>query len=238
MIVGCCGTAGRTLEMYSKYLDAVEIQSTFYKMPKRETVLSWRNRVPKGFIFTMKAFQGITHPSDSPTWRRYRKLIENIDESEVGMLVDSEFVHKAWEETISIARELKAEAIVVQLPPSFSYTHENLQKVMKLPYRIFKLAVEFRHKSWFGNISKISERLNKMGGVVVWDPLKFGNIRQRTYYYRLHGKNGFTNYKYCYSEEEIRKLYDYCREKNGFVFFNNVKMWENALMLKSLMSQS
>ncbi len=238
MIVGCCGTAGRTLETYSKYFDAVEIQSTFYKLPKRETALSWRNRVPKGFIFTMKAFQGITHPPDSPTWRKYRKLIESIDESEVGMLVDSEFVHKAWEETISIAKELKAEAIVVQLPPSFSYTRENLQKVMKLPYRIFKLAVEFRHKSWFGNICKISERLNKMEAVVVWDPLKFGNIKQRTYYYRLHGKNGFTNYKYCYSEEEIRKLYDYCRERNGFVFFNNVKMWDNALMLKSLMSQS
>jgi len=48
----------------------VEVQQTFYKMPKLETAARWRQQAPSDFEFTLKAWQLITHPSVSPTYRR------------------------------------------------------------------------------------------------------------------------------------------------------------------------
>lgn len=237
MLVGCCGTAGRSLQKYSKEFNALELQSTFYRIPKIETVKKWRNSVDKNFVFTIKAYQGITHPADSPTWRKYRYQIKNIKESEIGLLQDTVFVRESWDKTISVAKELGAEVVVVQLPPSFSFSEENMKRIVELPCNEVKLAIEFRHKSWIERIQRVLNEISKVGAIVVWDPLKCGNLEQKTNYYRLHGMDGFTNYKYFYSAEELRKLALHCFGKEGYVFFNNLKMWENALMLKELIKK-
>jgi uncharacterized protein YecE (DUF72 family) len=238
MLVGCCGTAGKSLKIYSEFFKAVEIQSTFYRLPKRSTAARWRTQVPENFVFTMKVFQGITHPSNSPTWRKYRKLIEDVEPSSVGVLQDTEYVIKSWEETISIARELRAEIVVVQLPPSFALSNENMERIKKLPFHEIKIAIEFRHKSWIESIGKVLDTIKRKGGVVVWDPLKYGELKQELNYYRLHGIDGFTNYGYVYSEMDLKKLKTFCKEKEGYVFFNNVKMWDNALSFIKILNES
>src|SRR5690349_6862943 len=49
------------LSYYAERFKAVELNNTFYRLPKPEMIESWKAQVPQGFRFTMKASQGITH---------------------------------------------------------------------------------------------------------------------------------------------------------------------------------
>ena len=49
------------LSFYSRRFDTVEINNTFYRMPKEDLLLGWARQVPDGFIFALKASQVITH---------------------------------------------------------------------------------------------------------------------------------------------------------------------------------
>ncbi len=53
--------SSRYLEFYSRHFAIVEIDSTFYGIPRRATVAAWRQRTPEGFRFTAKFPQTITH---------------------------------------------------------------------------------------------------------------------------------------------------------------------------------
>lgn len=66
--VGCCGFPIAMSEYFKKF-NLVELQSTFYKLPLERTAKKWRSIAPANFKFTVKAFQGISHPIESPTWR-------------------------------------------------------------------------------------------------------------------------------------------------------------------------
>ncbi len=67
--IGCCGFP-RGMKDYFSQFRLVEVQQTFYKMPKLETALRWRQQAPSDFEFTLKDWQLITHPPTSPTYRR------------------------------------------------------------------------------------------------------------------------------------------------------------------------
>jgi uncharacterized protein YecE (DUF72 family) len=54
----------------------VELQSTFYRVPKLETVAGWRMRAREDFEFSVKAWQAITHPLTSPTWKRAKIKVD------------------------------------------------------------------------------------------------------------------------------------------------------------------
>jgi uncharacterized protein YecE (DUF72 family) len=49
------------LAYYSSKFDTVEVDSTFYRIPREQTVLSWKEQTPNGFIFSLKFPQVITH---------------------------------------------------------------------------------------------------------------------------------------------------------------------------------
>jgi len=105
---------------YFKEYKLVEVQKTFYDPRGLSTFKKWREKAPKDFEFTMKAWQGLTHSIKSPTWRRYKgELIGNKDN--FGMLRYTEEVLWAWEQTIKAAEMLEADKIVIQLPPSLDW---------------------------------------------------------------------------------------------------------------------
>jgi uncharacterized protein YecE (DUF72 family) len=64
--VGCCGFVVAQKKYFSLF-DLIEIQQSFYQMPKIETAQKWHSAAPAGFQFTMKAWQLITHEPSSPT---------------------------------------------------------------------------------------------------------------------------------------------------------------------------
>ena len=49
------------LNYYSKQFDTVEVNNTFYKIPNKKTILSWKEQTPKNFIFSLKFPRKITH---------------------------------------------------------------------------------------------------------------------------------------------------------------------------------
>ena len=49
------------LEYYAQHFDTVEINNTFYHLPREQTMVNWHDRVPTGFLFAVKASRYITH---------------------------------------------------------------------------------------------------------------------------------------------------------------------------------
>jgi len=229
--VGCCGFPVSQEEYFKKF-SIVEIQQTFYQIPEEKTALKWRERAFSNFEFTLKAWQLITHPANSPTYRRLKLKIK--EEKNYGFFKPTEEVFSAWEETEKVASILKARVIVFQSPSSFRPEKENIEN-MKEFFRNIKrknyiFCWEPRGDWEEGLIRKICEELNLVHCV---DPFKnkalFGEIR----YFRLHGKTG---YNYRYSDEEL----NYLKEKiekgiPTYVMFNNVYMFEDALRFKKIM---
>ena len=64
---------GERLAFYAGHLPTVEVNNTFYRMPKREVVARWRDTVPEGFTFVLKASRRITHVA------RLRDSAESVD---------------------------------------------------------------------------------------------------------------------------------------------------------------
>jgi uncharacterized protein YecE (DUF72 family) len=218
------------LESYAREFSTIEVQTTFYRLPKVSTVERWR-RVAPNLTFTMKAFQGITHPPESPTWRRSKAELRDVDPAEVGLLKVSKFTLEAWKRTEQLADALDAKVIVVQLPPSFDYGAQNVSRLREFLSSVSTVripAVEFRHASWFPRLQEARETIAFCDGIVVTDPLKMEPPAQPLQYHRMHGSGGMVNYKHRYTDDELECLEKRVRGKEAYVFFNNLAMKEDA----------
>ncbi|MEM2191096.1 MAG: DUF72 domain-containing protein [Archaeoglobaceae archaeon] len=212
MKIGCCGFPV-AMEKYFKLFEVVEIQKTFYKPPAVETAKKWRDNAPEGFEFTVKAWQVITHPPTSPTYRRVNLKLEDA-----GFFKPIKQVFEAWEVTREIAKTLKAKFILFQTPKSFKESEEsfrNMREFFNSIEREFTFGWEAR--GWSGDaVKRICEELSL---VHVVDPFEsqpvFGDIR----YFRIH-KN--------HSDDEIFSLLG----KADYVMFNNPFMLQDAEKLK------
>lgn len=117
------------LAYYGERLPAVEINNTFYRLPKRSVVEAWAEQVPEGFRFALKASQRITHI------KRLRG---------------------AAEETSYLFRTVAALGprlgpVLVGLPPSLKKDLPRLQEFLTLLVEedvTAPVAFEFRHPSW------------------------------------------------------------------------------------------
>ena len=119
--------AGDMLSFYAERLPAVEINNTFYRMPRSHVLEGWAEAVPAGFRFVIKASRRITH---------HAKL-EDADDA-VGFL--SSRVAKL---------EDKLGCVLFQLPPFLRKGPERLDRFLSSWPRELPAAVEFRHASWF-----------------------------------------------------------------------------------------
>lgn len=121
--------ARQMLSWYASRLPTVEVNATFYRLPRPDTLAGWRSQVPSGFTFALKAPQRITHV------KRLRESSELV-----GAL------HRAAAELGSTLGP-----ILYQLPPSFRKDVPALQDFLAgLPPRS-RPAFEFRHASWFSD---------------------------------------------------------------------------------------
>ena len=116
----------RMLEFYAQRLPAVEINNTFYRLPKRSVLNTWADQVPTTFRFAIKASQRITH----------KKRLRDA-EDETAFLFDS---LKTLKQRLGV--------VLFQLPP---YLHKDVDRLAAftrvLPKNI-RIAFEFRHASW------------------------------------------------------------------------------------------
>lgn len=232
--VGCCGFAGAR-ERYYKVFPVVEIQQTFYEPPQMKTVEKWRAEAPREFEFTLKAWQLITHPATSPTYRRLRHPLPESERNLVGNFQVTAPVMRAWETTAEIARALRARIILFQCPSSFTPCKENLKNMEKFFRKIekgdFVFAWEPRGKWDDATIRSICESHNLIHCV---DPFVRSPVTGKINYFRLHGIGG---YRYTYTNTDLERLNKLCSsDRRQYVLFNNHTMFEDAVRFKRLIS--
>jgi len=115
------------LRFYSARLPAVEINNTFYRLPKESVMRSWSEQVPSEFRFVLKAPQKITH----------RKRLKDA-------AGEVEYLFRA-ETALSAARG----AVLFQLPPYMRKNLDTLRDFLAILPADRAVAFEFRHPSWF-----------------------------------------------------------------------------------------
>lgn len=115
------------LRFYSSHFGAVEINSSFYRMPDPATLKSWATEVPRDFLFALKAPQQITH----------RLRLKNANEP-VARFID-----------VAGALGQHLGPLLFQLPPNMKKDASRLRGFLALLPSALHVAFEFRHASWF-----------------------------------------------------------------------------------------
>jgi uncharacterized protein YecE (DUF72 family) len=128
------------LGYYAERLGAVEINNTFYRMPKAEVLSGWAEQVPADFRFALKASRRITH---------FKRLKDSSVE-DVAYLLET-------------AKSLGAALgpVLFQLPPNFKRDEERLEDFLAALPSGQRAAFEFRNASWFEE--GVFERLRSHG---------------------------------------------------------------------------
>jgi uncharacterized protein YecE (DUF72 family) len=242
--IGCCGFAGSMADYFRKF-KVVEVQQTFYRLPEERTLLRWRSTAPRDFEFTVKAYQAITHPRTSPTWRRAGVTLPEKLSDQIGLLRPTNENFEAWKRTRVAMGKLKSKICVVQCPPSFIATDENINSMTiffsKIERKGIDIAWEPRHESWFRNPKKVRELADSLSLVHVVDIFKREPLSNHPIaYVRLHGLGKETNYSYKFTEQDLENLRSRIlglagRKKEVYVFFNNITMREDGLAFKRLL---
>ena len=236
--IGCCGFP-KGIKKYFTEFDTVEVQKTFYQPVSLQSIEKWFKQAPLNFEFTIKAFQGITHPTTSPTYMRLKKPLPGNLEN-YGFFRQTDEVYNAWKETEKIALALHVKYILFQCPSSFKPTDENLENITSFFNKISNSRYHFvwepRGVNWTDDIIlEICEKCNLIHCV---DPFKQKPVTKNIAYFRLHGKPpGEKMYYYSYSKEDLKKLYEHCKNfRETYCFFNNIDMYKNALKFKEIVS--
>ncbi len=253
------------LRFYAEHFDTVEVNSTFYGMPRAEVARQWASRTPAGFEFSLKLYQKFTHPG------MFREAALKTAPGNDGALLDAlaevtpsdidDF--RAGIEPLAAGGRLGA--LLAQFPPSFKDTPASREYLATLlrAFHDYPVAVELRHKSWSDALGDTLSLLNAFGSAFVQiDEPKFRlSIRQNYlpnvkgfYYMRLHGRNAAQwwkhdksedRYNYLYSNAELREFSDVAGAartlvKKSYLYANNhysSKSVVNALMLKAQLGE-
>ena len=202
------------LEYYSKFFDLTEINSTFYNLLSEQTILNWKNQVPSNFRFIIKVWQKITH---------------EFNDSEISLRI-MQFFNRMRH------LEEKIIAFLIQFPPWFKYSDENLNQLLyildQFPTK-YNYIIELRDNSWF-NLSILSKFIdgNKkiLGTTYIPNLIPFYLNDQNFYYVRLIGDRQLNVFNKIQREqedaisslyEEIQKLEKLSQIHEIFIIVNN-----------------
>jgi uncharacterized protein YecE (DUF72 family) len=213
----------RWLELYAERFDTVEVNTTFYRLPKRESVQAWVQHTPEDFVFAVKASRYLTHI------KRFRDLREGVAR-----------FYEPLEPMIDAGR---LGPVLWQLPENFHRDDERLHAWLDaLPPG--RHTIEFRHPSWFDR-----SVLDALGARQV--ALTIGDHPQRPFqshaatapwrfirfHYGARGRGG--NYSATEIAEWARRIAAWRRTREVYAYFNND--WRgyapaNALLLRRRLS--
>ncbi len=234
MIVGTCGFPRSRREVY-RSLDAVELQETFYNLPNEQRMENLAREAPEGFVFTVKVFQGITHPAGSPTYRRTRGFKPGEGH---GLLRPTRENLELWDLFRRLVAPLKPRIYVFQTPPSMRA--DLLREALEFFRSIGgEGAFVWEPRGEIATVRDLDAALADVGVSLVVDPLKRGVPRSPVHYFRLHGLGkGEVNYKYKYTDSDLIRLKNSIKNlKNSYIMFNNIHMFDDAMRFKRLASE-
>ena len=189
--------AAEMLSYYASRLPAVELNNTFYRMPQRSLIESWKSQVPEDFRFSVKATQSITH---------YRRL------------KDAGVQTKQMLETVSAFGD-RLGVVYFRLPEDMKKDVERLETFLRdLPPDI-PIAFDFRHPTWFDDeVFALLRRYKRVSCVSDTDELPAKHIDKTADwgYLRLRRVN--------YSRADLTRWIERIRAqqwKTAFVFFKH-----------------
>jgi len=185
--------AKQYLSFYGQHFETTEINASFYRIPRRTTTEGWYAEVPAGFAFTLKLSQRITHI----------KRLRDVDQE------------MTWFMDAALGLQDKLGSILVQLPPNFKADIERLDAFLVRHARHARLAVEFRHPSWYAD--EVYEALRRHGAALAVVEMEDGDDVPRPrevtadfVYVRLR--------KGDYTADELRDWATWLRAQSGDVF--------------------
>ena len=201
----------RKLRTYANIFKTAEIDSTFYRIPSKGTVMGWLRYSPPDFVFTAKMPKSITH------------------EKKLGLKGD---FRQDLDLFLEIMRPLqlggKLACLLIQLPPKYDFNPENLEQFLRQVDPVFKYAVEFRNMSWMREETWKLLKDYDAAYVNVDEPLLPPELHLTAdlVYFRWHGKGSKPWFDYRYSPEELNTWVPKVHEasskaKKVFGYFNN-----------------
>ena len=231
--IGLCGFTIGAAEYFETF-DTLEVQQTFYEPPSKLTMSRWRDQAPPDFVFTIKAWQIITHRATSTT---YRRLKTQVDRQECGAFQLNDTVLRAWQITRDCARLLRAKAILFQCPASFKATDENIGNMRRFFGEIERMkGVHFLWEPrgpWPDDV--IAGLCGELQLVHTVDPFLRETLTPEVTYWRLHGLG--SAYR-PYTHEELRQLAARMPRdaRETYVMFNNIPRVADAKTFRALVS--
>jgi uncharacterized protein YecE (DUF72 family) len=195
----------RWLEFYAQHFDTVEVNATFYRLPRATAVANWVQQAPPGFLFAVKMSRYATHI------KRLRDLPPSIE--------------LFYERIRPLVESPKLGPVLWQLPPGFRRDDERLAEALELlpPGRH---CFEFRHETWFAE--PVYEQLRRHGvALVIGDeprrPFQAHELTADWTFVRFHygrrGRGG--NYSERELEEWAQRLESWAEKHEVFAYFNN-----------------
>jgi uncharacterized protein YecE (DUF72 family) len=196
--------AGKMLAWYAREFDTVEINNSFYRLPREETFDSWKNSVPSGFLFAVKASRFLTH-------------IKRLKDPEDSIQL-----------FFSRAKHLESTLgpVLFQLPPNWRADVERFAHFLSVLPRCHRYVFEFRDQSWLSD--KILFLLRQHNAALCfhdWREISWPlELTADFTYIRLHGFGA--PYGGDYQDAVLRKWAEMIeawssRLQSVFVYFNN-----------------
>ena len=212
------------LAHYLRDFDTVELNNTFYTLPKEETFDAWRKNTPPDFLFAVKGSRFITH-------------MIKLKDPQRGLV---NFMPRAQR------LRSKLGPILWQLPPRWNVNVERLEEFLALLPRRHRYTFELRTESWM--IEPVYDVLRRYNAAFcIYELAGYMSPMEITAdwtYVRLHGPTPF-KYQGSYSDEQLAEWAARIRKwsrkmKAIYVYFDNddsAYAVENALTLKRMLKQ-
>lgn len=211
-------------EYYNTRFDTLELNVTFYRFPQLKFLQNWYNVSTPDFVFTVKAPRLITH---------YKKFNDCED-----LLTDF------YDTTMKGLKE-KLGTVLFQFPPSFAYSPDHLQRIIKNLSAEIKNVLEFRHASWW--TQEVFKKLKKEN--IIFSGISHPKltdevvVTDKIAYYRFHGVPDL--YYSAYSHDKLKSIADDLLKnrtvKEAYIYFNNtatIGAIQNAMWLKDYTNDS
>ena len=207
-----------------QHFDTVELNASFYRLPKKKTFVNWRERTPKNFIYSVKMSRYVSH---------------------IKRLLDPEESLPRFFESVSALKE-KCGPILIQLPPSMKFNEERVihfLEVLTQTYKGYRFTMECRNESWF--LGPVYKLLRGYGvALCLADTPTYPYVEEITsdfVYIRLHGHEQL--YASNYSDQQLEEWGVKIRKWNKegmdvYVYFDNdanAYAPRNALSLKDIL---
>src|SRR5262245_7298167 len=191
----------RWLEHYARAFPTVEVNATFYRLPRRGTVERWASTVPRGFVLTLKASRYVTHI------RRLRGGREPME--------------RMWQVFAAAGSHLGP--VLFQLPPTFDADLEVLGSFLAQLPPGMRAAFEFRHPSWY--TGAVMDLLEERGFALVHGDRPRTRVEVPAVggwaYLRFHqGRPSAPGYRRSKLADYADALVD-VRPREVFAYFNN-----------------